>query len=246
MLRDVKGHADAPPVNTNELVLVQGMAATKETLAEWNRDPWGTLRVWLGWSVLTAVGLLVAVYAVARLSTPDATQLIIPGVQREATLDDAGHVLLKNSLVLALHAMACVAGFLAGSAVPQQAQFKTGINRWVHEKAGPFAIAFVVCATTFSLGTQAYVIGNATSTVAANLGISELKLLTVLSIHAIPELTALFLPLAAWVVASRRGDWHKLLAATAVTVGLAIPVLLASCFVEVYVTPRLIGSLAGF
>jgi hypothetical protein len=246
MLTIVKPPADAPRVNTNELVLVQGMAATKATLAEWNRDPWGTLRVWLGWSLLTAVGLLVAVYVVAQMSTPDATRLIIPGVQRDATLGDAGHVLLKNSLVLALHGMACVAGFLAGSAVPQQAQFKTGINRWVHEKAGPFAIVFVVCATTFSLCTQAYVIGNATSTVAANLGISELKLLLALSIHAIPELTALFLPLAAWVVASRKGEWEKLLAATAVTVGLAIPVLLASCFVEVYVTPRVISDLAGF
>jgi Stage II sporulation protein M len=246
MLNDVRRRADAPPVNTNELVLVQGMAATKATLAEWNRNPWGTLRVWLGWSLLTAVGLLVAVYVVARMSTPDATRLIIPGVQREATFDDVGHVLLKNSLVLALHGMACVAGFLAGSAVPQQAQFKTGINKWVHEKAGPFAIAFVVCATTFSLCTQAYVIGNATSTVADNLGISELQLLLALSIHAIPELTALFLPLAAWVVASRAGEWEKLLAATVVTVGLAIPVLLVSCFVEVYVTPHVISDLAGF
>jgi hypothetical protein len=74
---------------------------------------------------------------------------------------------------------------------------------------------------------------------------SPATLLLALSLHAIPELTALFLPLAAWVVASRRGDWHKLLAATAVTVGIAIPVLLASCMVEVYVTPRVIVALMG-
>ena len=233
------------PVNTNELVLVQGMAATKETLAEWNRAPWATLRVWLGWSVLTAVGLLVAVYVVAAFAYPDPTRLTIPGVHYPTDFGDVQRVLLKNSLVLALHAMACVAGFLAGSAVPQQAQFKTGISKWVHEKAGPFAIAFVVAATTFSLATQAYVLGNATATVANTLDISEAKLLLALSIHAIPELTALFLPLAAWVVASRKGDWHKLLAATAVTVGLAIPVLLAACLVEVYVTPQIIVELMG-
>lgn len=232
-------------MNTNELVLVQGMAATKETLAEWNRAPWATLRVWLGWSVLTAVGLLVAVYVVAAFAYPDPTRLTIPGVHYPVDSGDVQRVLLKNSLVLALHAMACVAGFLAGSAVPQQAQFKTGISKWVHEKAGPFAIAFVVAATTFSLATQAYVLGNATATVANTLDISEAKLLLALSIHAIPELTALFLPLAAWVVASRRGDWHKLLAATAVTVGLAIPVLLAACLVEVYVTPQIIVELMG-
>ncbi len=233
-------------VNTNELVLVQGMAATKETLAEWNRAPWATLRVWLGWSLLTALGLLVAVYVVAFFALPDQTRLKIPGVYGPAAFDDVTRVLLRNSLVLALHGMACVAGFLAGSAVPQQAQYKTGVSKWVHEKAGPFAIAFVVCATTFSLFTQAYVLGNDTSTIANQLGISELKLLLAVSIHAIPELTALFLPLAAWVVASRRREWHKLLAATAVTVGVAIPVLLVSCFVEVYVTPNIIRSLAGF
>jgi uncharacterized membrane protein SpoIIM required for sporulation len=154
-------------------------------------------------------------------------------------------VLIKNSLVLALHGMACVAGFLAGSAVPQQAELKTGISKWVHEKAGPFAIAFVVAATSFSLITQAYLLGSATSTISNNLGMSPATLLLALSIHAIPELTALFLPLAAWVVASRRGDWHTLLAATAVTVGIAIPVLLAASMVEVYVTPRVIVSLMG-
>src|SRR5687768_1693883 len=136
-----------PVVNTNELVLVQGMAATKETLAEWNRAPWTTVRVWLGWSLLTALGLLVAVYVVAFFAFPDPTKLVIPGVYGGADFGDVGRVLLRNSLVLALHGMACVAGFLAGSAVPQQAQFKTGISKWVHEKAGPFAIAFVVCAT---------------------------------------------------------------------------------------------------
>ncbi len=232
-------------MNTNELVLVQGMTATKEALAEWNRAPWATLRVWLGWALLIAIGLLFAVYVVARFSAPDLTRLTIAGVHYPTDLSDVQRVLLKNSLVLALHGMACVAGFLAGSALPQQAELKTGISKWVHEKAGPFAIAFVVAATSFSLITQAYVLGNATSTIAHTLDMSAAKLLLALSLHAIPELTALFLPLAAWVVASRRGDWHKLLAATVVTVGLAIPVLLASCMLEVYVTPRIIVSLMG-
>ena len=230
-------------MKANELVLVQGMADTKSALREWNTRPWQTMRTWLLWSLGTAVGLLLAVYVVARLSTPDSTLLMLPGVHSDPTLNDAWYILFKNSLVLALHAMACVAGFLAGSAVPAQAKLRTGVSRWVHEKAGPFAIAFVVCATTFSLCTQAYVLGNATATVSENLGMSEAKLLLVLSLHAIPELTALFLPLAAWVVASRRGQWNQLLAATVVTVGVAAPVLFAACFVEVYVTPRLILSL---
>ena len=45
--------------------------------------------------------------------------------------------------------------------------------------------------------------------------------------HALPELVALFLPLAAWMVASRREAWNELLAATAVTTAVAAPVLVA-------------------
>jgi uncharacterized membrane protein SpoIIM required for sporulation len=63
--------------------------------------------------------------------------------------------------------------------------------------------------------------------------------------HALPELTALFLPLAAWVIASRRRRWEELLAATAVTVVLAVPVLIIAAFVELYLSPRLIVALAG-
>ena len=229
----------------NELVLVQGMADTKATLAEWNLRPWPVFRTWLFWSLTTAFGLLSAVWVVAKLSTPDPTPVVLPGIGRDPTVGDAGHLLFRNSLVLALHSMACVAGFMAGSTVPQQAALRTGFSRWIHEKSGRFAIAFVVAATTFSLCTQAYALGHSASTVAYHLGMSPGRLLVGLSLHAIPELTALFLPLAAWVVASRRGDWHKLLAATVVTTALAVPVLVTACFVEVYVTPHVIVSLAG-
>jgi Stage II sporulation protein M len=154
-------------------------------------------------------------------------------------------VLFRNSLVLALHSMACVAGFMAGSTLPQQAALRNGFSRWIHEKSGRFAIAFVIGATTFSLSTQAYVLGHSASTIAYQMGISPGRLLIALALHAVPELTALFLPLAAWVVASRRDDWHKLLAATVVTTAVAAPVLVTACFVEVYVSPHVIRALAA-
>ncbi len=56
--------------------------------------------------------------------------------------------------------MACVAGFIAGSSLPLQAQGRSGVSRWVHEHGGRIAIVFVVCATTFSLSAQAYLIGH--------------------------------------------------------------------------------------
>jgi stage II sporulation SpoM-like protein len=232
-------------MKTNELVLVRGMDATKATLRRWNADPWPVLRDWVAWSVLTAVGLLFAVYVVARTSEPDSTRLALPGVNAGVKLGDLGHLLLRNGLVLALHAMACVAGFIAGSSVPQQASLRSGMSRKVHERAGALAIVFVVCATAFSLSTQAYILGQAASTLASQFRMSPALLLVGLLPHALPELTALFLPLAAWVIASRRQQWEELLAATVVTVAIAVPVLIASAFVELYLSPRLIVALAG-
>jgi hypothetical protein len=146
--------------------------------------------------------------------------------------------------VLALHAMACVAGFIAGSSLPLSAARRSGVSRWVHEKAGPLAIGFVVCATTFSLCTQAFIIGGGAASVAQQLGVGPATLLLALAPHAVPELMALFLPLAAWIVASRHGDWQDLLAATFVTVAVAVPVLLASAAVEIWVSPLLLHAIA--
>jgi hypothetical protein len=221
------------------------MRDTRVTLRRWNSEPWPVLREWVGWSLLTAVGLLTAVYVIARLSQPDPSKLAFPGVNAPVELSDYGHLLLRNGLVLALHAMACVAGFIAGSSVPQLAAERTGISKQLHERAGALAILFVVCATTFSLSTQAYALGHAASTLAAQFRISPLVLLLCLLPHALPELTALFLPLAAWVIASRRGRWSELLAATFATVGLAVPLLMTSALVELFVSPRLIIWAAG-
>jgi hypothetical protein len=122
----------------------------------------------------------------------------------------------------------------------------SGVSRWVHEKAGPLAIAFVVCATAFSLCTQAYVIGGGAASIADQLGTTPGVLLLALAPHAVPELVALFLPLAAWMIASRRGDWQDLLAATLVTVAVAVPVLLASAAIEIWVSPQLLDGISSW
>jgi hypothetical protein len=232
-------------MSVNDLVLVQGMHDTKLALRRWNENPIAVLRPWAVLSTVISVGLLMAVYLIAELTPPDPTRYVIPGVTHEATLTDYGHVLFRNSLVLALHALACVAGFMAGSSLPLSAAHRTGLSRWVHEKAGPLAIGFVACATLFSLATQAFVIGGTAASLATQLGSSPGHLMLAITPHALPELIALFLPLAAWMIASRRGDWHELLAATFVTVAIAIPVLLAAAAVETWVTPQLLLDLAS-
>lgn len=232
-------------MSANDFVLVQGLRDTRGTLERWNRDPWPVFRAWALLSAAVAAALLGAVWVVATLSPPDPTPLHLAGVTRDAVASDIGHVLFRNSLVLTLHALACVAGFIAGSSLPLTAQQHSGVWRRIHELAGPIAIAWVMAATIFSLSTQAFVLGSSASTLANQLALSPAELITGLLPHAIPELTALFLPLAAWTLASRADNWHELLAATFATVAVAVPTLVVAAFVEVYVSPRLILALAA-
>jgi hypothetical protein len=200
---------------------------------------------WALGALAVASVLLIGVWVVAVLTAPDPSGAYFPGVSYPATAGDFGYVLYRNGLVLALHALACVAGFMAGSSLPTATQGYTGILRTIHEKAGPLAIGFVILATTFSLCTQAYALGHQAADLAHELGVSPLLLLLGLLPHALPELTALFLPLAAWTIASRRDAWQDLLAATFVTVAIAVPVLVAAAAVETWVSPVLLRALAS-
>lgn len=231
-------------MRASDLVLVRGLADTRATLRRWNLGPWPVLRRWLAGATAITTGLLLAVWVIASQRAPG-LGLEPSSLQAPPTLGAAAEVIGRNSLVLALHAMACVAGFIAGSSLPLAAGRHRGPARWAHEKAGGLAIAFVVGATGFSLVTQALVLGQGAADLAAALDLSPGVLLLGVLPHALPELIALFLPLAAWIVASRRADWNELLAATLVTVAIAAPVVVAAAFVEVFVTPDLLRALAG-
>ncbi len=224
---------------------MHGIRSTRATLGAWNRRPWPVLARWLAGSLSASLLLLAAVWAIAALNLVPAVVSLHRPPFRVGTPLDVLKILAKNSLVLALHAMACVAGFIAGSSLPMQAPQRNGFNRAIHERGGRLAIAFVVAATAFSLSAQAYVLGTGVGHVAYAYNTTPALLLLGLLPHAIPELTALFLPLAAWIIASRRGEWDKLLAATFVTVALAIPVLVVSAVWEVYVAPHVLFALVG-
>lgn len=228
----------------NEHVLSHGMQDTREALAGWNENPWLVLRGWLALSLAIALTLLGAVWFVAGALTPDITPIHMAGLNEPSDPADLLPILWRNSLVLALHATACVAGFIAGASMPIAAAQRTGLSRWIHVKAGQFAILFVSAVTLFSLMTQALYLGFQGSTIAYQLDISHAALIFSVLPHAIPELCALFLPLAAWLIASRRGEWNELLAATFLTVALALPVLIVAATIEVYVWPQVLEAVS--
>jgi len=228
----------------NQHVFSHGMRDTRLALADWSERPGRVLGSWFALSVAIALTLLGAVWVVAGQLTPDITPIHLPGLTEPSDPGDLLPILWRNSLVLALHATACVAGFIAGASMPIAAAQRTGIARWIHVKAGELAILFVCAVTLFSLSTQALYLGFQGSTIAYQLHISiGVLLLTVLP-HALIELTALFLPLAAWLIASRRGEWSQLLAATFVTVLIAIPMLVTAATIEVYVWPHILEAVS--
>jgi hypothetical protein len=230
-------------MRAERLAVVQGWEDTRATLVRWNADPWRVLRTWAIGSLVVTALLLTLTWIVAETTIADPQRHSYPGLTRDATLHDFGFLLYRNGLVLALHALACVAGFIAGSQLPTAAQDYRGAVRRLHEAAGPAAIAFVAAATLFSLGTQAYALGNNTATMALQLGLSPLVLLVALLPHALPELFALFLPLAAWSIASRRRAFNELLAATFATTAIAIPLLLLAASIETWLTPSVLAAL---
>src|SRR5262245_10581637 len=229
-------------MEANQYAFVHGMRSTRVTLARWQSDPWPVLRGWLTAAAAIGLLLLAGVLLIASVVKPDLGFDYVPSLPDGAETGHTAEIVGRNSLVLALHAFACIAGFIAGSALPLSAQKRKGISRWIHERARPVAFAWVIFVTCFSLLTQATALGIYGSTLSDSLAISPAMLVATAIPHALLELTAVFLPLAAWTLASRRDEWDQLLAATVVTVTLAIPMLIASAVWEVQVWPYLLRA----
>ena len=102
----------------NEHVFSHGMRDTRETIDAWSERPWLVLRGWVALSLAIALTLLAAVWFVSGLLTPDLTPIHLPGLTEPTEPADLLPILYRNSLVLALHATACVAGFIAGASMP--------------------------------------------------------------------------------------------------------------------------------
>lgn len=238
------GAATQPPSsqqqNSNE-ILEATMRETRATLDRWGENKTRVLGDWLFKSLCIALTMLLAVYVVSEVA-PGSDTTALPNILGPVHASDVLVVIFRNMLVLALHGFVCLAGFMAMRALPEQTKYKSGINRWVHEHAGPFAMVFVSAATIFSMTTQVWILGHQVADLSFTLHVAQSTLMLTVLPHAVLELTAVFLPLAAFLTASRAGDWHELLAATIVTVSIAIPMIIVAATIEAYLWPQTLQS----
>ncbi len=230
--------------HANRVVFEAAMAETRDTFAVWNRDPGPVVGRWMLISLGIALSMLISIWVVSNFGQPDPF-IRLPNIFGDPRLADAVRVFTRNSLVLALHAFVCIAGFMAMRTLPAQAELRRGFDRWIHHNAGRFTMVFVTAATLFSITTQVYLLGNMVQDLAYVMGVGQGELVITTLPHAVVELTAVFLPLAAFLLASRHRQWEQLLAATAVTVMVAVPMLVLAALTEAYLWPLLLRNLVA-
>src|SRR4051794_24811929 len=120
-----------------DLALARGLDHTRATLRGWHAAPWPVVGPRGLGSFLVAGALLYVVWAVSHRGAPADTPFLLPGLSTPATPAAVAHIVARNSLVLALHAMACLAGYIAGSRLPGELDRHRGLSRRIHAYAGP-------------------------------------------------------------------------------------------------------------
>lgn len=113
-------------MSVQDLALVRGIDDTRTTLKRWSSHPGPVIGEWAAKSLLVAWALVLAVYVIATVTPPPESTGHPGGVTRPPQASALGEVLFRNSLVLALHGFACVAGFIAGSSMPLEAARRSG------------------------------------------------------------------------------------------------------------------------
>jgi hypothetical protein len=231
-------------INGEREAMQAGVSDVRDSFARWNQDVSSVVRVWMGTSLLVGISLLVATWAVSMLPVHG---VLVPhaSFSQPPTVDAALQLARRNSLVLAMHALICVAGYMALTSMPIVARGYTGWKRSIHLAAVPVTIAFVTLVTLGSFVLQAWSLGTAAPGIAAAYALSTWQLLIYLSPHALPELTAIFLPLGAWLVLARRHAYGDLLAASVLATAVAVPLLTIATITEIWITPRLLELLVS-
>ena len=222
------------------LAFEQGRRETRATLRFWRKEHCKVLLVWALGSFAVAVLMFVCAWIVSLLPHTSVEDFVPIFTRDDNTRDDFTWILTRNMLVLSMHLLICVAAYLSRRTIPMQAKHTQGLNRWVHEHAGPIAMAIVAVLTTYSLCLQAWNLGIDLHSAATTLHRSGFSLLLQSAFHGIPELTAIFLPLSACLLLGHKKLWNQLLAAAILCAVVTIPILCATAAMEVWATPHII------
>lgn len=226
------------PFETERMAAQEAVSDARRALQRWLVVEHGrVLRSWAALSATISAVLLACALAICTLSLPSGDQvhpIAVTGGGRE----HFAMLVLRNFTVLLLHLMVCLATYLARRTVVLEAQAKRGVDRWVHEHAAGAAMALVAGATAFSLSLQAWVLGTDLLDASQTVEVDPPALLARLLVHAAPELTAIFLPLAACLMLARR-DVNAVGAAALLCTTISMPVIVLAAALEVWVTPLL-------
>jgi hypothetical protein len=194
---------------------------------------------WLPTAFAAATALLLSVLVVAMLSgefrqIPPSGPPFVSG-----NLLDAARIFAENLLVLMLYAMGGVA-----ASVIQRRRIRNALPMTTGgELPSRLAMVIVIGLLLFAACRQAYVLGHGLAGFSEYFYVSRWRLWLGVLPHALPELTGIFLPVAAWRFASRKGRQRELLALTVAAVLAALPLLATAALIEVYVSPRVFRAL---
>src|SRR5436190_8629606 len=97
-------------MDANQYVFVHGMRQTRSIVERWGESPWPVIGTWFLGALVVALALLAGVTLAASLLKPDYGFHYEPPIPSGFELQAVAAVIFRNSLVLALHAAACVAG----------------------------------------------------------------------------------------------------------------------------------------
>jgi hypothetical protein len=202
---------------------------TRAALRRWADAPVSTVLPWVAGSFLIGALLLAGALLVATLSVPGADPYTPVFADPSAGVADALRIFARNSLVLALYSLVCVAMYVATRPAPPRASR-------LQERAGPAAVLVIAGLTIYSMLSQVWTLGHQLASAAQTLGYSDGGLLLRLSTHAALELTAVYLPLAAGIRLVRGAREDDLAAAGLSCFALALPVVALCAVIETFLT----------
>lgn len=168
---------------------------------------------------------------------------------RYATLDHTSgtfaewrYIFGRNMLVLLLHFFCCMIGAIIGrdhQPLPDRWQRFSVFHRQLPKWIGDLSLAYAFTVTLASIAIQTTGLGFILADLSSYSGLSPADLVLVILPHAPLELTAVFLPLALFLIQARRRQLEPLGRWVWQSFFIAVPMVAVAALIEISVTPHL-------